>query len=113
MKRKCFNIFQKYASIEEVVIPPKQDKRRKRFEFTRLTNVNYEKLFATKLDNIIIGSQKLGANLQKHNKVVFASHQQKQQENRKPSKEVNHLQKLNAMQKPYGTHVSYAGVVKK
>lgn len=60
--------FQNYGEFEEVVIPAKRDKLGKRIGFARAVNVADPKLFAIKLDNIIIGRNKIMVNLAKFNR---------------------------------------------
>lgn len=60
--KEMLGIFKLYGNVVEVVIPAKKDKRGKRFGFARFTNVEDPRLFATKLDNIIIGATKIYVN---------------------------------------------------
>lgn len=55
--------FLKYGDFEEVVIPSKRDKRGMRFRFARAIDVRDPDRFAIKLDNIIIGSEKIYVNI--------------------------------------------------
>lgn len=63
--KEMYNIFKEYGHIDEVIFPPRRDKRRKRFGFVRFFNVLDEILLAIKLDNIIIESRKIHENLQR------------------------------------------------
>ncbi|CAJ2644149.1 unnamed protein product [Trifolium pratense] len=58
-----FNVFQKYGDVVEVVIPAKRDKGGRRFGFARFDNVWDARRFGIELDNIIIGRDKIYANL--------------------------------------------------
>lgn len=60
---EMLSVFQKYGRVIEVVIPYKRDKRGKRFGFVRFWGVKDPEFFATKLDNIIIGSRKIFVNI--------------------------------------------------
>lgn len=55
--------FSYYGDCEEVVIPPKKDKLGKRFGFVRIVNIKEPDRFVVKLDNIIIGREKIMVNL--------------------------------------------------
>lgn len=63
MAKHMLNAFLKYGEFEEVVIPAKRDKLGKRFGFARAVDVVDPERFAVKLDNIIIGSEKIMVNL--------------------------------------------------
>lgn len=64
--KELYIIVKEYSVIEEVVIlPPRRDQCGKRFGFTRFRKMVDERLMATKLDNIIIGSRKIRANISK------------------------------------------------
>ncbi|CAI8614976.1 unnamed protein product [Vicia faba] len=63
-----YAIFKENGEIDEVIIPPKRDKRGKRFGFVRFFNVADERLMVIKLDNIIIGTKKIHANLPRFNR---------------------------------------------
>lgn len=60
---EMYNIFKDFGEIEEVVIPPKWDKRRKWYSFVRFRNVENERMLATKVDNIIINRWKVYTNI--------------------------------------------------
>lgn len=60
---EMLRIFSMYGDATEVVIPAKRDKLGRRFGFVRFMEVRDVKLFATKLDNIIIGATKIHANI--------------------------------------------------
>lgn len=55
--------FLHYGEFEEVIIPAKRDKLGKRFGFARAVNVKEPERFVVKLDNIIIGSEKIMVNM--------------------------------------------------
>lgn len=55
--------FLKYGDFEVVVIPSKRDKLGKRFGFAREVNVEDPDRFGVKLDNIIIGRNKIMVNI--------------------------------------------------
>ncbi|GAU23839.1 hypothetical protein TSUD_380010 [Trifolium subterraneum] len=61
--KSLFNAFHHYGDIKEVVIPAKRDKGGKRFGFACFDRVNDPGLFATELDTIIIGRNKISMNL--------------------------------------------------
>lgn len=61
--KEMWDVFKKFGDVDEVVIPPKRDKRGKRFGFVRFFGVRDPSFFAIKLDNIIIGSKKMFVNL--------------------------------------------------
>ncbi|CAK8530449.1 unnamed protein product [Lathyrus sativus] len=63
--KEMFDIFKEYGRVLEVVIPPKRDKRGKRYKFVRLKNVDDEKLMAIKLDSVMIKGRKLYTNVPK------------------------------------------------
>ncbi|GAU35551.1 hypothetical protein TSUD_383990 [Trifolium subterraneum] len=58
-----YNAFNHYGNIMEVVIPVKRDKRGKRFGFTRFIRVSDPQSLEHELDNIIIGRDKITANI--------------------------------------------------
>lgn len=64
-------IYKDFIEIGEVVIPPRGDKRGKRFGFARLYNAKDEKMMETKLDNIIIGSRKIYENIPRFSRKRF------------------------------------------
>ncbi|XP_058783008.1 uncharacterized protein LOC131657654 [Vicia villosa] len=66
--KDLYNIFKKFGDIDEVILPSRRDKRGKRFGFARFFNVSDERVLAVKLDNIIIESRKLHANLPRFNR---------------------------------------------
>lgn len=51
------------GDVVEVVIPPKKNKFGKRFGFARFNQVWDERIFAVKLDNVMIDNRKIHANL--------------------------------------------------
>lgn len=57
----------------EVVILPKRNKLGKFFGFVRFKEVEDERIFAVKLDNVIINGKKIHANLPCFNKNDFVS----------------------------------------
>lgn len=59
--------FKDFGEIAEVIIPSKRDKRGKRFGFSRIFNVRDKIIMATKIDNILIGSRKIHANVPRFN----------------------------------------------
>lgn len=61
--KEMLRAFSHYGAVMEVVIPPKRDKRGKRFGFVRFRDVRESERFAVELDNIIIGSKKIHVNL--------------------------------------------------
>ncbi|XP_058733452.1 uncharacterized protein LOC131605070 [Vicia villosa] len=66
--REMYDIFKDFGDIDEVIFPPRRDKRGKRFGFVRFFNVLDERLLAVKLDNIFIGSRKIHANIPRFNR---------------------------------------------
>lgn len=68
--KEMWSIFQRYGMVTEVVIPNKRDKRGKRFGFVRFFEVRDPFRFAVRLDNIIIGRQKIFVNLPRFQKDV-------------------------------------------
>ncbi|KAI5433954.1 hypothetical protein KIW84_020983 [Lathyrus oleraceus] len=58
-----YEVFDGYGSIDEVIIPKKLDIRGKRYEFVRFFNMEDDRLFTVKLDNIFIGKRKIFVNL--------------------------------------------------
>lgn len=69
--KEMWSIFLKYGDVNEVVIPNKRDKRGQRFGFVRFANVRDPATFAVKLDNIIIGRQKLFVNISRFQRDVW------------------------------------------
>lgn len=67
--KHMLSAFLKYGEFEEVVIPAKRDKRGLRFGFARAVNVRDPKSFAVKLDNIIIGRDKIMVNLPRFGRI--------------------------------------------
>ncbi|KAK2422975.1 zinc finger CCCH domain-containing protein [Trifolium repens] len=65
-----FNAFQYYGDIIEVVIPAKLDKGGRRFGFARFNHVTDVRRFANKLDNMIIGRDKISVNLSRFHRHV-------------------------------------------
>ncbi|XP_058758209.1 uncharacterized protein LOC131631431 [Vicia villosa] len=61
--KELYAIFKDYGEIDEVIIPPRRDRRGKKFGFARFFNVTDTKMMAIRLDNIIIGSRKIHTNL--------------------------------------------------
>lgn len=61
--KEMLRIFSLYGKALEVVIPPKRDKLGRRLGFVRFMEVREPEFFATKLNNIIIGSTKLYVNI--------------------------------------------------
>lgn len=55
--------FLNFGEFEEVAIPPKKDRRGKRFGFARAVNVSESAKLALILDNMIIGREKIMVNL--------------------------------------------------
>lgn len=75
--KQMLKAFLHYGDFDEVVIPAKRDKIRKRFDFARSVNVKEPERFAVKLDNIIIGREKIMVNmprLQRKPSVTQTSH---------------------------------------
>lgn len=66
-----YNVFKEFGDINEVVITPRRDKRGKRFKFARFNNVENERMLAVKLDNIVIGTKKIHANVPKFNREMM------------------------------------------
>lgn len=58
-----------FGDLEEVVIPPKRDIRGRRYGFTRFLNVTNKKLFAIKLDIVMLEGRKLFANIPRFQRV--------------------------------------------
>lgn len=69
--KEMWSVFMKYDHVCEVVIPNRRDKRGKRFGFARFLGVNDAQYFARRLDNIIIGTQKLFVNLPRFQRDVW------------------------------------------
>lgn len=61
--KEMYAIFKENREIDEVILPPKSDKMGKRFGFLRFFNMVDIRLMTIKLDNVIIGSKKIQANL--------------------------------------------------
>ncbi|XP_058732678.1 uncharacterized protein LOC131604238 [Vicia villosa] len=55
--------FKDLGEVDEVVIPPRKDKRGRRYCFVRFLNVKDVNLMATKLDSMVLDGRKLFANL--------------------------------------------------
>lgn len=58
-----YNIFRDFSDADEVVIPPKKDRRGKRYMFVRFKKVEDVRLTMVKLENIIIEGKKNYANV--------------------------------------------------
>lgn len=65
--KEMYAVFKENGDIDEVILPPKKDKRGKHFGFVRYFNVADARVLTIKLDNIIIGSKKIHANLSRFN----------------------------------------------
>lgn len=65
------------GDIEEVVIPAKRDKIGKRFGFVRVVNVQEPERFGVKLDNIIIGRERIMINMPRPQRPSFPKHKPK------------------------------------
>lgn len=66
--KEMYNTFREFRDIDEVILPPKRDKRGKHFGFARFFNFSDERMLTIKLDNIIIESRKIHVNLPKFNR---------------------------------------------
>lgn len=69
--KQMLKAFLYYGEFEEVVIPAKRDKLGKRFGFARAVNVYEPERFVVKLDNIIIGREKLMVNLPRFHRELY------------------------------------------
>lgn len=58
-----FYELKEYGELEDIVVPPRRDRRGRRYGFSRFQNVKDEKMLSIKLDNIILEGRKLYANL--------------------------------------------------
>lgn len=58
-----YQLFKKFGEINEVVIPPKMDKRGRKYIFVRFYEVRDERSLILKLDNLLIEGRKLYVNL--------------------------------------------------
>ncbi|XP_058775700.1 uncharacterized protein LOC131649953 [Vicia villosa] len=61
--KEMFEIFADFGLVVEVVIPPKRDKRGKRYGFVRFRKVRDARLLEAELDNICIKDKKIHANV--------------------------------------------------
>ncbi|XP_058741575.1 uncharacterized protein LOC131613953 [Vicia villosa] len=66
--KHIFEIFKGYRLVAEVAIPPKRDKKERRYGFVRFRKMSNERDLATKLDNIFIRGRKLYANIPRFNR---------------------------------------------
>lgn len=66
--KDLFEIFNGYGLVMEVAIPPRRDKKGRRFRFLRFKKVENERVLATKLDNIFIRGRKLYSNVPRFNR---------------------------------------------
>lgn len=55
--------FKELGDVDEVVIPPRRDKRGSRYGFVRFQNVANEKLMAIKLDSLMLEGRKIFVNI--------------------------------------------------
>lgn len=58
-----FLLFKEFKEIDEVVIPPRSDKRGKKYGYVHFFNVSGERNLVLKLDNLIMEGRKFFANL--------------------------------------------------
>lgn len=61
--KDLFFELKEFGELDEVVIPPKRDRRGRIYGFARFLNVADEKYLAIKLDSVILKGRKLFANL--------------------------------------------------
>lgn len=61
--KDLFYELKKHGDLDEIFIPPKRDRRGRRYWFARFLNVIDEKVLAIKLYNIVLEDRKLFANL--------------------------------------------------
>lgn len=61
--KDLFFEFKELGEIAEVIIPPRRDRKGRRYGFVLYTIVSDEMLLATKLDNIILDGRKIFANI--------------------------------------------------
>lgn len=66
--KDLFEIFKGYGLVMKVAIPPRRDKKGRRYEFMRFGKVDNERELATKLVNIFTRGRKLYANIPIFNK---------------------------------------------
>ncbi|MCI27027.1 RNA-binding protein 25-like, partial [Trifolium medium] len=92
-----FKVFQKYGNIQEVVIPAKRNKLGRRFGFARFVHVHDEERFGTELDNIIIGRDKIFANLSRF---------QRRRGDVRDTEVQNHRDRQGNMEKPSYNHIN-------
>lgn len=68
--KDLFYELKEFGDLEEVFIPPRRDRRRKRYGFARFQNVKDGKMLAIKLDNIVLEGRKLYSNLPRFQRPV-------------------------------------------
>lgn len=75
--KELFDVFKEFGLVVEVVIPPRREKRGKRFGFVRFWKVKKERMLSVKLDNIFIEGKKIHANIPKFHRqeAVTVRHQ--------------------------------------
>lgn len=61
--KEMYDVFQNYGQVYEVVIPYRSGKNGCKYGFARFIDVREPEILGIKLDNIIIGSQKIHANI--------------------------------------------------
>lgn len=63
--KDMFDIFTYFGLMDEVIIPPRRDKRGRRYGFVRYRKVRDERMLEVELDNICIRDKKIHANVPK------------------------------------------------
>lgn len=63
--------FKGFEEIDEVIIPPRRDKRGRRFSFVCFYNVEDARLLATKMDNVMLDGRKIYANVPRFQRKVI------------------------------------------
>ncbi|CAK8534234.1 unnamed protein product [Lathyrus sativus] len=63
--KNMFEEFKHFGLVKEVVVPPKRDKKGKRYGFVRFRDVEDARVLAIILDNIMIGGKKIHANIRR------------------------------------------------
>lgn len=61
--------FKELSEIDEVVIPPKRDRRERRYDFVRFIKVKDVKLLTIKMDSLVLEGRKLFVNLPRFQRV--------------------------------------------
>lgn len=105
--KEMWSVFDKFGRVQGVVIPNKRDKRGKRFGFIRFFDIRDPSFFATRLDNIIIGNQKLFVNLPRFQRGQWESKMKQPQQSNHNN---HHIQRGNMGYRKPGT--TFAQTVK-